>query len=301
MSENWDAPLAEGMAHETIFTVHTPAGWRLLVRECRPDDVGAKLAGEGLAGLEWRLLSYHPVRQGLHTSFAGTDSFQDGWFRERGTENWFPMEEAFPRLPGSPVRSTVSISLDLICHGIHWSVEAGGGKIRSFIHEMDDSLTLWVRFVQILESGGTPHATLCNLGPTDVVTQPESEPGLCRLHILDYQDEEIEKIDVVVERAELIREFRKFLTAIADHPCLAHSYLCCGEFPDDLYEAASEAAEAEGEAALKEGRFQPDDWVAECDFVERRIAMHLSLTENLAPVVKKYQDMLRTLVIPDGW
>lgn len=301
MNRNWDYPLREGMAHETIFAVRTPVGWRMFAWECQPDDVDAKLIDEGMGGLEWRLLTHHHIRQGLHSHFTNTYSLRNGWHREPGTENWFPMEEPLPRIPGSPIKSSVAISLEMICHGIHWSVEAGGHKIRSFLDELDDSLTLWVRFVQILESGGAPHAALCSSGPTHVVIQAEAEAGMCRLYVLDHQGEQTEKIDVVVERKKLIQAFRGFLAEIADHPCLAHSYLCCGDFPDELYEPACDAADADWESAVKEGRFSPDDWDAERDFVERRIAARLPLTEKLAPIVERYQAMLRTLAIPDGW
>ena len=300
MSRNWDAPLGRGMAHETVFAVRTPEGWRMFAWECQPDDVEAKMAEEGMAGLEWRLVTHHHVAQGLHGHFMTKSALRKGWHRHRESGLWYPMEEPVPPIPGTPFQGDVSLSLLRIVHGIEWSVTAGEKTITACIDEIDDSLVMWVRFIQLLAQGGFPHAALCNEAPTHLVVQDAAEANRCRFYVKDYGGDEPKVVDVIVSRSALVEQFTSFAAAISDHPCFAHSYLCCGSLPDDLVEIADDAAEAEWQAGVAAGRY-PDDWDAERDFVERRIAAAVPLPENLSPWVDKYRLMLRTLEIPAEW
>ncbi len=274
----------------------------MLTWECQPDDIPTKLVEEGLEGMEWRFLAHHHVRReadSFRNRWLVQSALQRGWHQENQGGSWFPIDFPLPLLRGMPINSTVKLSLSRICHGITWELTAGDVTISDTIDELDDFLELWVRFVNILAGGGFPHAALSVRTPTHFVIQDGGSSESCRLFVRHCSEDE-KVIDLIVARKDLTQQFSSFLVDVSNHPCLGHSYLFCGSLPDDLYEAADAAAQAEWEAGVKDGRHL-DDFDAEMDFVERRIAADVPLPDHLLPVLEKTRTMLQTLVIPEEW
>ncbi len=222
-----------------------------------------------------------------------------GWQRYVYDGPWYPMEEPFPRPIGSPGRENIKLTLDRVYFHIYWTITAGDITISQCIDDLDDNPVLWIEFANILSTGGYPHAALCSDGPTQFEVHEVEQQGMCRL-IVKYRGREPKLIDIVVSRDELISQFVEFFNSIADNPCFGHSFMFSGIVPDDAYEAVEKVAAAEWKTGVEEGKF-PDDYDAEVDYIERRIATEIPLPHYYQEIVDRYKVMLRTRIIPEDW
>lgn len=286
---------------ETIFALREAEGWRLYGWLCSPQALPLHLAAEGLGDKECREIAHHRVIPAVREFFWAEYAMGEGWQQIPGTELWCPMDEPLPPLPGEAAPGSVAISLDRISFSIYFSVESDGVRIPTFIDDIDDSLTLWILFFNLLEGGGFPHAALCCTGPAHFIVQPGASPDECRFYLRNYGEDGVRTLDVVVPRAALIEQFRSFLTAIADHPLFAHSFLCSFHLPDELVEPVEKAAEEEWSRLVATQGIEDESGEAEGDFVNFRIAEAVPIPESSLPWVQKFQNMLRTQVIPQDW
>ncbi|MDR3735545.1 MAG: hypothetical protein P4L10_08425 [Acidobacteriaceae bacterium] len=175
-------------------------------------------------------------------------------------------------------------------------------------------------FARDLAAGGTPERNLANLGKVNF--QVRNWPGIdgqewCRLTIDSCvltsgiedlfndgdddsggEDDGYRRIDVLVRRDDLVRQFRDLLAAIADHPCLPSEYLDSGpKLDDEEWGQIDQSFETEWEDGVAAGRYGGGDF-AYLDFIARKWAEAVIRPDRVA-FVESYRSMLRTLKIPD--
>lgn len=265
-----------------------------------PQEVAFHLAVQGFGHVERQIVATSFVRSGFTGHFSAEKARRNGWQKLWNSDRWFPVEEPLPRLPGSPVQSEVTITLRSIMYGwINLLVESRGLRLDLSICELGDSLVSLARFVGILVAGGAPHAALANRATSHWIVQDHDIPGRCRFYLNVSQEQQHCAIDAVVEREQLVTQFRNLTAAIADHPHLAHQFLCWGQH-SDAYEKEADAAEFEWRRGIHEGRY-PDDHEAWERFELEWIAARVPLLVESRKYADRYKAMLRTLEIPKEW
>ncbi|WP_202306156.1 hypothetical protein [Mesorhizobium sp. L-8-10] len=285
---------------ETVFAVRNEnaPGWQMLAWECEPEDLPRRLAASGLDKREHRLVGAAQVAVEFVRQLVVEKALKAGWHQDWSSETWFPMDQPLPRLPGIPVPADVSLSLRSIVYGwICIAVEAHGKRLDLQIDDIHDSLVTFVRFIQILAAGGEPHAALAERATAHFVVQDGPDPHLCRFYLEVRRNGEAEIIDAITDREALLRQFRSLSTAIANHPCFAHHYVCHCCLNDAEYERASDAADSEWQDGVKAGQF-PDDWDAAQEFAAARIVAEVPLPEDCALLADEERMMLRALAVP---
>jgi len=187
-------------------------------------------------------------------------------------------------------------------------MEIDGRRFRCCLDDVEDSLILFTRFVQLLAVGRYPHGVLFDNGSTDVIIQEGPHRGLCRFWANPWHDGKYEVINIIVEQAHLIQQFVALAVAIADHPCFGSEFVMFTMSDDEEYEQLSDTAQADFAEALALGRIvvpdAPDDMAAEdaeANFVARFLVEKRHLTTDQSRHVEPWQHMLRTLTIPDDW
>jgi hypothetical protein len=295
------------MVPQTTFAVRRSGetGWRLLSWDCEPDDLDRRLEEMGMTQLERRFVGTSHVRPGLEGYFTASHALRAGWQRDWDSDLWFPIDEALPRLPGEPTGVTeVYLSLRRIMFGgVFLTVRAGDRIGECYICDVEDSLVMLARFTKILADGGQPHAPLANRNKAHFIVQDlPDRPGMVRFYCKPYQvvfEQEI-LIDCVTRRADLTVQFRELTRAIANHPNLAHHWICHADLRSDAYGRVADAADAEWERGVLGGT-HADDWNAQQDYCAARISAEVPLPDYGVQLAARYREMLRTLEIPDDW
>ena len=290
---------------QAILAVRDAAksSWRMLALECELADLPEQIAKLGLAASEKRFVGASYVALDRWDSFIVEKALKRGWHQGAQGDAWFPVEEPLPLVAGSPVRAEVTLSLASIMRGcIDVTVKVNDERHPFYFDNTDDELTVFVRFVQVLASGGLPHAALADYANSHFVVQAGPEPGLCYLHMKISQNdgEHHLRIDVLTERTRLVEQFCSLAHAIADHLNFGHQFLFHGWLSGTDYDRVWEAAEAEWKRGVEEGLF-PDDFDAEQEFAASRVVAEVALPPEWALEVDQYRTMLRTLEIPDEW
>lgn len=269
--------------------------------DCEQDELPSRIAGSALAGLERRVISSSHVLRGAAEYLLYGHALRTGWHRDRESDRWFPIEEPLPMLAGMPKRADLAVTLTSILYGsIDLAIEAGGSRIEVGIGNVDDSLVLLVRFIQILQAGGFPHAALADRASTHFVVQDGGGGRIRRFILSARRDTGQQVIDVLVDADALLRQFMSLAAVIADHALFFHHYVCHVCLPTDEYDRVSEQAEADWQEGVASGEFV-DDPDAEQLFVATRIAAHVPLPEECRRHAEREQAMLRSLEIPEEW
>lgn len=171
---------------QTVIAVRNRStrGWRMLALECELQDLSSRVSEIGLNGVEYRLVDTAHVNPDYAEYCLIRSARRGGWYQNRETGAWFPIEEPLPKLPGPPLDADVSLSLNSINHGlIAIAIEAGGKIIDLSLDDIEDSLVLLVRFIQVLAAGGEPHAGLAEHATARFIVQDDSKsasvPLLC--------------------------------------------------------------------------------------------------------------------------
>jgi hypothetical protein len=290
---------------QTILAVRDAgkSRWRMLALHCELADLSEQIAKLGLAASEKRFVGASYVAPDRWDSSIVAKALKRGWHQGAQGDAWFPVEEPLPLVAGSPVRADITLSLRSIISGcIDVTVEVDDESHLFHFDNTDDELTVFVRFVQVLASGGLPHAAFADYANSHFVVQAGPEPGLCCLHMKISQNDgqDHQRIDVLTERKRLVEQFSSLASAIADHPNLGHQFLFHGWLSGAEYDRVGNAAEAEWKRGVEEGRF-PDDFDAEQEFTASKLVAEVMLSPEDAREAEQYRTMLRTLQIPCGW
>lgn len=272
------------------------SAWRMVRLACTLEDLSQCLAGQGLSDAEKRLVytGHVPADRFDHIPYWGLR----GWSRVDDSDRWLPVDEPLPiNLPTS-VEADLGLSLISIMSGyIVMSLEANGERAETVFDDVIDDLALFVRFVQVLAAGGQPHAALTDRAGSIFVVQNLPQSDLCQFHAMIFCSELPRLINIAIERRKLVQRFRMLADAIADHPNLAHHFICHICLPDQDYGRVDHLAQAEWERGVSEGRW-PDDYDAEDAFVASRLTADLPLAPECEALASTYRAMLRTLEIP---
>ncbi len=290
------------MVSYSIVALHEPdhSGWRMLVLDCDPEEVSTRLTEQGIGALPYRLVSHGNAPYGSGGNLGATRGWRAGWDEIKDTALWLPVDEPLPPLPGTPVPVSVKLTLGHILNGfINLTLSLGARRAELAFDDIEDSLILFTRFVQLLVRGGEPHAWLANSACAHF-NATDAGAGVCQLQIRLIDDSQQEMIDVITDRDSLTEEFRGLARAIADHPYFAHMWLCHCVLPDDDYERVCDTAEVDWQRGVTAGHF-PDVWDAEQRFTAERIVAEVPLSEELSQLAKNYHQMLHTLEIPPEW
>lgn len=279
-------------------------GWRLIPLECELDLLPHLLTKFGLDSVEFRLVGNGRTGRGLEERFAVRSALSGSWDWDKEADGWFPLDEPLPSLlPGEAVATAVVLSLKSVLSGcIEIVVEAGGKSLTMWLDDVHDSPVSLVRFIQILEAGGQPHASLAD-GSGRFVVQNSPNPNQYRFYVegqIDRDEFTKASFDILTERAKLVQQFRKLARSIADHPAFPHLFVCHACLPHDEYDRVGDAAELEWKEGVKSGQL-PDDFDAEEQFVAARIVAEVPLPEDCAREANEQQEMLRSLQIPIRW
>ena len=281
-------------------------GWRQEYWPCEPDEVERILSEEGRDQANYLILGTWHLRDGGRYRTGASDRYplrradRYGWQEVNG--RWYAMGDPLPLLPGMPQPATVALGVKYVLSvGIHLGLSVDDQVLALGLDDLDDDLQMWVWFTRILAEGGSPHAELCDRRETRFIVQDwPGFDGVCRL-IVDSVGPK--KIDVLVSRLDLVNEFRRLLSDIADHPCFPTEWLEAGQAQDvDDYatiEAIERAAEQEWKDGVRAGRFIDNEygWM---DLVARRFA-ELAIRPERAAFVERYRAMLCTLDVPEEW
>jgi hypothetical protein len=287
----------------TVFlAVRDPAegAWRMLTIHCEAKELLKRIAEIDLAVPNLRYIGTGEVAENWASTALLDRACQCGWVHcDDG--RWFPIDEPMPPVPGTAVRSHVTIRLTSIIWGaIEFVVVAAGERLEFRLHDIQDEPITLARFAGILEAGGEPQACLADGGTSLFVVQNTAQPGLCRFHLRRTHEGRRSVTDVMTDRRALVAQFRALCTAVADHPYFAHHYLCHGGSDDCVYEQVLDAAELEWAAGVKEGRF-PNDFDAQDAYEAAALVERMPLQDGCARLAEEYRTMLRTLEVPHEW
>jgi hypothetical protein len=231
---------------ETTFVIRHDGRWYVQYRQCTAAELPAVLATEGFGHSEVRVLREWRVNLHFLGEYTSDVALRLGWVRHWKADNWYPMEEPMPWLPGQPQPASVAFVLTSILHGaIAFYVGTTSQTISCYIDDIYDSLILFVRFAQLIRDGGCPQAVLVSDPSTFFVVQAmPGEPGHVRLVVGQRNDNIDQRVDVHLDRSALLDALRTFLTCIAHDQALGHMFLCFCEM-DSRFDLIDEQIEAE--------------------------------------------------------
>lgn len=280
------------------------SGWQLRPLRCELHYLPNLLTEFGLDGIELRLIFNGAVLPCREESIAAGYARCRGWDWDKETDGWFPVDEPLPTpLPGEPTEADILFSLQSVLFGcIEIVVEAGSRSLTLWLGDVHDSPAFLVRFIQVLDAGGLPHASLAE-GSGRFIVQGGPNPDQCRFYVegqIDRNDFTKASFDILIDRTKLLHQFRNLARAIAGHPAFAHLFICHACLPHDEYDRVDEAAELEWKEGVRSGKF-PDDFDAEERFVAARIVAEVPLPEECAKEANEQREMLRSLQIPTKW
>lgn len=300
-------PSTSTLILQTVIAVRNAAGagWQMVALPCSAEDIAEHIGEMANAGAEKRFVGTGEVAQDRWERSLANKALRRGWHQNAKGGAWFPIEEPLRSLPGSPLYADVKAYLDSIAFGtILIAIEVNGVRHDIGLDDLEDSLELLVRFIQVLASGGQPHAVLADYGCASMIIQDGPEPHLCRLYLANQHPIRNYVIDVMTDRATLLSQFRDLAQSIADHPNFAHHFVCHCCLPDGEYDRVSEAAEAEWARGVREGRFADDPVASDADidagdaFVASQLSEKVTLPEDCARLAEQHCAMLRSLEIP---
>jgi hypothetical protein len=213
------------------------AAWRILALRGELDDWPHALDGFGLAGSEIRFIGASHVNKDRWDQYIADRAHRRGWRQGQQDECWYPVEEPLPVAAQTQlVQASVVLSLESIAWGyILIAIDVNGRREQVVFSDMDDDLVVFARFVQVLASGGEPHAALTDYASSHFVVRNRLEPGVCELRMTLSQNDgqRHSRLNVLVARDKLVEQFCLLARAIADHPNLGHHFLCHCSLPDD--------------------------------------------------------------------
>lgn len=206
-----------------------------------------------------------------------------------------PFGDSLPLDPETPPSTGAQVRLSAIVAGwVFFQVKTAERTIRCDLDPWFDTLTPLVRVAQALRDGGFPWIVSENR--MRIVTRPVPEsPSALRLIVLDWDQSQIH---AVVERADLLSQWRQMLDAIAEAEHLAHTGVLHAVLPGTV---VHDQADDEWERLVAAGVHSRGDEEAEAVFVGTYIARRIRLTTRQRAYVEAERQMLRTWVIPEEW
>jgi hypothetical protein len=213
---------------ETIFAIRFDGKWYVKHSQCTATELRGILVAEGLGDHEVRILRAGRVNPDFVGHRTSEVALRLGWVRHWNADNWYPMEEPMPWLPGHPQPASVAFMLTSIPHGgIAFDVKTTSQTIGCQMDDINDSLVLFARFAQLIRDGGCPQAALVSRPRTFFVVQAmPREPGRVRLFVSQKDDDIKQRIDIHLHRSALLDALRTFLNCIAYDQTLGHMFLC---------------------------------------------------------------------------
>lgn len=229
-------------------------------------------------------------------------ALQRGWHR-RG-DFWIPIEVPLPLPPPHGIETAgVSFTVTEILFGsIVVDVTAGAQRVEFLFNDVYDNLIIFVRFIQILASGGRPHAAMADSTWCGFAVDDGPTPDLCRLIIHnDYPDRQ-GRIDIFTDRSLMIAAFRSLALQIGKHPNFAHHFLYHMCLPEDDYERVASSHDKEWTEAVQQGT-RADDCDAENRLLGTRIVERVPLPPNCAEEADQYRKIMQSVEteIPRLW
>lgn len=278
---------------------HATSKWRLDLSLLFGDEIHAAIAD--------RIRNNAEVRWIARTFSSGCKfrerdmrnrAFRHGWHIQG--DSWIPIEEPLI-LPSHNVgEATVTLTLKSILFGsINIEVTAGDNRLDLMIDDLSDNPVTFVRFVQILNAGGLPHAAMTNETWCDVIITKGPSPDQCRLFVNNEYPSREGSIDAVTNRKALADAFTELALRIGEHQYFAHHYLYHG-LPIEDYERVANAHDKDWAVGIQQGIY-PDDVDVEDELLAARIVEGVTLPADWAEEAAKYREMFRSLEIPQDW
>jgi hypothetical protein len=293
----------KGSVPQTLFGFRPKGehGWRIEQAALRAEDLPKALSEKGCDVQDLRIIerSWAPRwAVGLRRQQSAIDH---GWLFDQVARCWRPPDEPVTEPPGDPVDADASFTLRTIMYGSIWIDVTGSDVALALEYEtLLFPITPLVHFVRLLESGGQPHTTTGREDQWIELHAFDRDRGRVRFLVRELDKTEGPKVDVIMDRARLVRSFRTLFGEIATHPFFPHMYANWAHMDDDAYEAVADGADSDWEAGVRARIFE-DDYDRSCEFEAERIAEHVSLSNKQKDYVERLRHMLLNLEIPDGW
>ncbi|MCW5692495.1 MAG: hypothetical protein KIT48_09025 [Pseudolabrys sp.] len=245
---------------------------------------------------------------------GGTVHSSGGMLREKGMRNrasrhgwhiqdnsWIPIEEPLllPRTKSLDETIVTLVLKNILFGSITFEINAGDSRLDLVISDVSDNPVTLVRFIQILNAGGLPHAAMTNETWCDVVVSEGPSPDQCRFFVNNEYPGQEGHIDTITNKAMLGKAFSDLALQIGMHPYFAHHYLSHG-LPMEDYERVVKAHDEDWAAGVKQGIY-PNDMDAEDMLFASRIVEGVTLPVEYAKEAAKYRHMLQSLEIPQDW
>jgi hypothetical protein len=199
-------------------------GWCLEALACTPDEVKSVLAATREHVDEFRIVSFRHIIPSAAAQPDYRSAHCRGWLWDEPANGWRPQEETITPPPGTPRPGRIELILRSVRFGwITLNIRTSDAAVEVLFDDVQDSFVPVVRFVSLLAADGCPHfGAIGSETPAAIATFPAREPGLCRLIAGRLTSWVLQTdLDVLVDRRELIGEFRTFLNTLADHPASA--------------------------------------------------------------------------------